>query len=193
MYARSLSAAAAVLLLALPAQRPAAFASGPGTCIAEASAITGMGSRTRNLPGAGPFQVMFDMGGTTYVPGQTHMISVFATDVSEFNGFLVYGETTMGMRVGSFDKSDGNIGSPIVTCPDAPEATASHTSLGPAATTEIIIPWTAPATDVGSIELRSIVLSGARGSRGGQEFFFPAVLTLTAGPPDLVFGDGFEL
>ncbi|MEM6574997.1 MAG: hypothetical protein AAF736_12045, partial [Pseudomonadota bacterium] len=116
-----------------------------------------------------------------------------APDVSDLNGFPVYGDTTTGMRDGSFDKRDGTLGSPIVTCPDAPEATASHTSLGPAATTEIIIPWTAPATDVGSIELRSIVLSGARGSRGGQEFFFPAVLTLTAGPPDLVFGDGFEL
>ncbi len=193
MFPRLFAAVTAALFLAMPAHRPAAFASGPGTCIAEASAITGMGSRTRNLPGAGPFQLMFDMGGTTYIPGEVHMISVFATDASEFNGFLVYGETTMGARVGTFDKSDNNIGSPVVTCPDSPEATASHTSLGPTAVTEIIIPWTAPASDVGTIDLRSIVLSGARRSRDDQEFFFPTVLTLTPGAPDVVFGDGFEL
>lgn len=178
----------AAAVLAPPAL---AFPSGPGTCVAEPMAVTGMFSRPRNDPGLGPYSLVLDVMATAYIPGGDHMITLISDDGSDFTGYLVYVETAMGTRVGTFDKTDPNVGSPVAACPDDPDATASHTLMGPLSETGMTIPWTAPATDLGPLFVRAIVLGGSRGNLASQAFFFPSALELSA-DTTFIFGDGFE-
>jgi len=179
----------------MTAGEASAFASGSGTCTASAATITGMQTRTRNAPGEGPFSVVVDMMNSTYTPGAEHMVAITSSNAQTFTGLLIYAETTSGMRVGAFDKSDSFIGSPSTSCPGDTAAAASHTSFGPASETTVMIPWTAPATDVGTITFRSIVLGGTRGSTGQQQFYFPDPVELTAsngGGSDFLVNQGIS-
>jgi hypothetical protein len=157
-----------------------AFPNGSGTCEATAASITGMQGRPRSAAGTGPFVITSDMMGTTYTPGAVHMLAIVSTDSSTFTGLLLYGETMLGARAGSFDKSDAFVGSPATNCPGDLAATISHTNSGPVSENVLMIPWTAPATDVGPVTFRSIVLAGTRNDIANQTFFFPPELVLTA-------------
>lgn len=160
-----------------------AFSAGSGTCVASAASAAPMGTASA---GTGGYAFSLSAGATVpadrYLPGQPATLTLSGT--TAFKGLLLYAEDTQGNRGGGFS-SFNLLGYRLIdTCPGPTDATLTHNSAllktpGPTFT------WVAPATDIGPVTFKAIVLLGF------NSYFVLSGPTVTA-VSDVVYANGFE-
>lgn len=150
----------AALLCALAASSAivSAFSTGSGTCVATAAAAAQMGTPSA---GTGDYAFSLSAGPTLptnrYLPGQPATLTLSGTQ--PFKGLLLYAEDAQGNRVGGFTSFNLMAFRLIDACPGPADATLTHNSSVPKAPSQAFT-WAAPATDVGPVTFRAIVLRG---------------------------------
>lgn len=170
-------------LVAVAANPAHAFSAGSGTCIASAAAAAPMGAAQS---GSGGYALALSAGAgvpaSQYVPGANATLELSGT--LSFKGLLVYAEDAQGNRVGGFASFNLLQFRLLDGCGGATDSTLTHNS-GLFRTLPQTFTWRAPATNVGPITFRAIVL------RGFNDYFVFASAPVTAFD-ERIFTNGFE-
>jgi hypothetical protein len=178
-----LAAGLFVGLMAVVANPAHAFSSGSGTCTASAASASPMGVAQS---GNGGYALGLTNGAgvpvSQYVPGANATLELSGT--LSFKGLLVYAEDAQGNRVGGFASFNLLQFRLLDGCGGDTDSTLTHNS-GLFRTLPQTFTWRTPATNVGPITFRAIVL------RGFNDYFVIASAPATAFD-ERIFTNGFE-